>query len=366
MTLTQRVRNQVAALLHEESFVAEPWAKDALKRGIIDERLRTVFAQGKCALGANPRIETIDPRRWKLANGKTEYLVKDLGDRLVVIREKLPNLCRAIEFLEFKAKPRYYNLRWRAHQMCLQASWTFNKRWRESPRKLLINIGAGSWYAPDWRILEWQGPWYNFYAPGFIDYEHDLTSKAPFPFADSSVHLFYSEHVIEHLKDDWCENLFRETFRSLAPNGGLRVVMPDADLIYDRLRNRDTAFFKSWMDRDNSTIEEAFCTLVAQSRHLDKADIDWRLSTMTKHEFLDWCKEGLEYDPRRAGEHINWFDFEKLSRMLQAAGFSNVRRSKPQESQFQEARGPKFDTRPSYSLHVDCIKPRIITGFTQA
>ena len=351
------IRNQVATLLHEESFSAKPSAKEALKHGVIDEGLRTIFAQGHCVLGAKPRIETIDPRRWKLADGKQEYLIRDLGDHLAVIREKHPAVGRFLEFLAFQAKPRYDNLRWRARQRCLQCSWTVKKRLREKPKKLMVNIGSGSWYVPDWKILEYRGPWYSFYAPGFIDYGHDLTSKNPFPFADNSVHLFYCEHVVEHLKDEWCEHLFREVFRSLEPGGGFRVIMPDTGLIYDRLRERDAAFFKSWMDRDNSSIEEAFCTLVAQSRPLEKADIEWRLVSMTKHEFLDWCKQGLEYDWRRAGEHINWFDFEKLSGMLQAAGFSNVRRSKPQESQFQEARGPKFDTRPSYSLHVDCVKP---------
>jgi hypothetical protein len=162
--------------------------------------------------------------------------------------------------------------------------------------------------------------------------------------------LFYCEHVVEHLKDEWCEHLFREVFRSLEPGGGFRVIMPDTGLIYDRLRERDAAFFKSWMDRDNSTIEEAFCTLVAQSRPLEKADIEWRLVSMTKHEFLDWCKQGLEYDWRRAGEHINWFDFEKLSGMLQAAGFSNVRRSKPQGSQFVDQSSIRAPRIPCMSI----------------
>jgi hypothetical protein len=342
--------------LHQEEFSAEPSAKAALKRGIVDERLRAVFAQGKCALGPETFIETTSPRRWKLTDGNNVYLIKDEGDRLAVIRETLPGLCRVIEFLAFKAKPRYYTLRWRVRQMCSQCNWTVKKRWREKPQRLLVNIGAGSWYVRDWRILEYRGPWYNFYAPGFIDYGHDLTSNNPFPFADHSVHLFYCEHVIEHLKDEWCEHLFREVFRSLERGGGFRLVMPDADLIYDRLLKRDTEFFKSWMDRDNSSLEEAFCTLVAQSRHLDKTEFDRRLSTMAKHDFLDWCKEGLEYDWTRAGEHINWFDYEKLSGMLQAVGFRNVRRNEAQESQFQEARGRRFDTRPSYSLHIDCIK----------
>ena len=172
MILSSGVRNHVAALLHEESFSTKLGAKEPLKRGVVDEPLRKVFAQSNCALGPQPHIETIDPRRWKLADGNREYLIRDLGDHLVVIREKHPAVCRLLEFLAFQAKPRYDNLRWRARQRCLQCSWTFKKRLREKPQKLMVNIGSGSWYVPDWKILEYRGPWYSFYAPGFIDYGH--------------------------------------------------------------------------------------------------------------------------------------------------------------------------------------------------
>jgi hypothetical protein len=347
---------KLASRLHKEAFSANPQAREVLKQGIVDEHLRQIFADGGYALGRTPRIDATNPRRWRLVDGRTAYLIKDLGDRLVVIRETSPIVCQLIEFLMFKAKARYYRSRWRTEQMRLQCGWTLRKRLRERPPKLLVNIGAGSWYVPDWKILEYRGPWYSFYLPGFIDYHHDLTSSRPFPFANDSVHLFYCEHVIEHLKDEWCEHLFREAFRSLKPGGGFRVVMPDADLIYEALLKRDIGFFRTWMERDNSSLEEAFCTLVAQSRSFEKEKINLKLSTLSMHEFLDWCKEGLVYDWARAGEHINWFNFEKLSQMLRTVGFCNVRRSEPQQSHFEEARGPKFDTRPWYSLHVDCAK----------
>jgi len=120
---------------------------------------------------------------------------------------------------------------------------------------------------------------------------------------------------------------------------------------------RDTAFFKSWMDRDNASIAEAFRTLVGQARSpFDECDFERRLSGMSKEDFLNWCKQGLEYDWKRSGEHINWFNFEKLARMLEEAGFCNIRRCEAQQSRFPEAKGPGFDTRAWYSLHVECLK----------
>ncbi len=349
------LRNHISALLHGESFSAEPSARDALKHCEIDENLRTVFARRKRALGTNPRIELTNARRWRLIDGHKSYLIKDLGDYPVVIREIHPAPCGVIESA-IRAKVRYDRWRWETRQMTLQCVWAARKRWVERPPKLHVNIGSGSWYVPDWKNLDYRGPWYNFYAPWFIDYPHDLTDPSPLPFATNSVHLFYCEHVIEHLKDEWCAHLCREALRSLEPGGGFRVVMPDADLIYRSLVNQDEAFFRSWMERDNSNIQEAFCTLVAQSRYLEPTEFAQRLAALSQHEFLNWCKQDLEYDWKRAGEHINWFDFEKLANMLQEAGFRQIRRSDAQQSQFPEIRGPKFDTRPSYSLHVDCVK----------
>jgi hypothetical protein len=145
--------------------------------------------------------------------------------------------------------------------------------------------------------------------------------------------------------------------RSLVQGGGFRIVVPDADLIYEKLAKGDVSFFRNWMERDNVSLAEAFRVLIGHPRDpLDEDEFRQKLATLPKMAFLDWCKEGLEYDLQRTGEHINWFNFEKMKSMLQQAGFSQIHLSAAQQSIFYEARGLRFDTRPSYSLHVDCIK----------
>jgi hypothetical protein len=47
---------------------------------------------------------------------------------------------------------------------------------------------------------------------------------------------------------------------------------------------------------------------------------------------------------------------EKLARLLSDAGFASVELSSPQMSRFPETKGTKFDTRPTYSLHIDARK----------
>jgi predicted SAM-dependent methyltransferase len=350
------LRHAVKEFLHEELFLLEPPAKQAFRYASADDHLRQIFAQNGHPLGSDLRFLSRNSRKWKLMDGKTTYLVKDLGDYLLVIREKNPLVCSFLENVIYKIKPGFHAFRWRLRQRCLQQTWILKKRWVDRSDKLLVNLGAGPWYVPNWKVLDCQGEWYR-YPRSLIDFHHDLTSMHPLPFADNSVHLFYSEHVLEHFKDEWCMNIIQEAHRCLVNGGGFRIVVPDADLIYDRLKKQDVAFFKNWMDRDNASLAESFRTLAGHSRSaLDEEEFASRLAAMPKEAFLDWCKEGLEYDWKRAGEHINWLNFEKLSRMLKRAGFRQILRSEAQQSRFPDVRGSRFDTRPWYSVHVDCLK----------
>lgn len=52
----------------------------------------------------------------------------------------------------------------------------------------------------------------------------------PSPFADGSLHFVFSEHFFEHLFFNEALGLMRECHRVLAPNGVMRVSVPDADL----------------------------------------------------------------------------------------------------------------------------------------
>ncbi len=351
------IRTQLKGLIHKELFSLDPSSRQAFRYALPDEQLRSAFNANGHPLGREIAFSPgSTPRKWKLADGKNSYLVKDLGDHLVVIREKMPGLCHMLEFGLYESRPRYDMFRWQLRRWRRQRVWALKKRFVDPPGKLMVNLGAGVWYAQGWKVLDCQGEYYH-YAHSYIDFEHDLSSDRPLPFADGSVHMLYSEHVLEHLRDEWCEHILSEAYRSLESGGGFRIVVPDADIAYDRLLHQDAEFFRHWTERDNCTIAEAFRTVVGQARTpLDEQDFYRRLSIMPKGDFLNWCKEGLDYDWNRTGEHINWYNFEKLESMLKAANFCQVRFCKAQDSQFPEAHGPEFDTRAWYSLHVECVK----------
>src|SRR5215469_1450286 len=132
-TISRLIRSQFASRLHKEAFSADRQAKESLKHGFVDDRLRKIFADGAFALGQSVRIEATNPRRWRLVDGRTAYLIKDLGDRLVILRETSPVVCQLLELLMFRAKARYYTLRWRTDQMRLQCGWTLKKRLCDRP-----------------------------------------------------------------------------------------------------------------------------------------------------------------------------------------------------------------------------------------
>gem|GEM_PF-1076960 len=330
-------------------FAVEPRLRGGLKCGRPDAGLLQDFTARALHVPADCQIIAENPHKWVVAAGRTEYVVRDRRRELAVSRRKFPR----ISHLVHRAERLAHIAPTRVRQTIRCELAMVRKRVFERPSRVMVNIGAGRWQARNWRVLDHQGTWYR-YAPFFVDYDHDLTSPHPLPFADHSVDLFYSEHVFEHLTDTCCAAVFRELRRCLRDSGGLRIVVPDAELIHRRFAERNARFFAPWMQIHNATLTEAFLILVAHPREpFDEDEVARRHATMPRGAFLDHCRRNLAYDRDRAGEHINWFDEDKLARMLRDAGFRRVERSAGQRSCFLEMRGPAFDRRAWYSLHVD-------------
>jgi predicted SAM-dependent methyltransferase len=88
-----------------------------------------------------------------------------------------------------------------------------------SQSNLLVNLGCGYNALRGWINVD--------IARGSqVDIVWDL--RKGLPFADKSCSAIFSEHVIEHLSKEDGENLLRECFRILQPEGVLRLSTPDA------------------------------------------------------------------------------------------------------------------------------------------
>jgi ubiquinone/menaquinone biosynthesis C-methylase UbiE len=228
-------------------------------------------------------------------------------------------------------------------------------------QKLMINIGGGPYFRRHWKVLDFQSKWYS-YPKGCIDYEFDLTSSKSFPLSNNSVFFFFSSHTLEHIPQENCQHIFDEIFRCLKPGGAVRITVPDFDLAYEAFRKNDIDFFVKY---DGKCIEKKFLSFFA-TYLIDNVSIEElrkKFTSMKKKNFADYYTRQIPRDSHKLfiGNHINWWNYEKLRRMLKRAGFKKIYRSVKQGSRFIEMHGfgrnSGFDsTHPEISLFVEAVK----------
>ncbi len=240
---------------------------------------------------------------------------------------------------------------------------------------LRVNIGGGYFCRPGWTCLDYKTGSYP-YKLDYVDFNVNLMTHDPLPFADGSVRYFYSAHTLEHIPQEYCDHIFAELYRCLAPGGVVRLSMPDFDILYDAYFRRDMEVFKYQrykLDQIEWAFLRAFATGMAGQTPLEEVRAD--LQSLSKDDFADKYT-GLvprETQIANGGNHINWFNYPKLERMLKAAGFTQVIRTGPQGSQVPEMRGEGnflglehvvslgrivgFDTgHPQWSVFAEAVK----------
>lgn len=87
------------------------------------------------------------------------------------------------------------------------------------------------------------------------DYVHDLRTNLPF--ADESVALIFSEHVLEHVESDVAERVLADFFRVLKNGGRLRLIVPDLAKCCRAYMDHDREWF-SKVDADSLTVGDGF------------------------------------------------------------------------------------------------------------
>lgn len=235
-----------------------------------------------------------------------------------------------------------------------------------------VNIGAGVFYHPCWHNLDTPNDYYEKSQRGNLHISHDLTANAPLPFANDSLEVVYTSHVIEHVSDSDTARLFAEVYRCMKPGGVFRITCPDMDLEYAAYRRGDRSFWR-WKNAYgiyNTSMEQCFldhfATILTQT-HPDRAvrkcsdeEIRDVFERFEKEEALNYLigKIPADQDKRYAGDHVNWFNAAKLNRMLRAAGFGTIIDSRYGQSVCPILRNTLiFDnTAPDLSLYIECVK----------
>jgi len=247
------------------------------------------------------------------------------------------------------------------------------------------NIGAGSFRHPAWTNVDHKSEWYRVVQEKGIDIDWDLLSLTPLPVQDDSAEIVYSSHTIEHIINEAAQNMFNESHRILRKGGVFRVNTPNIDLDFRAYKENDRHFFY-WIDwystpkacqriklnrpLNEASIQQIFLWHFASSvstLHADGSperitdeELDRIFREMEYEEALNYCisKCSLEVQKKYPGNHINWWNKNKLFRMLRNAGFDNIYVSGYGQSFSPVLRNIlTFDnTHPKISLYVEAVK----------
>lgn len=188
-----------------------------------------------------------------------------------------------------------------------------------------LNIGSfTTQFHQGWRnfdildLSEWSK------ARGFKFSQLDVRNGIPFD--DGVADLIFSSHMLEHLSYDEGAKFLAECRRVLRPAGVLRVLVPDADRLIDRYR-------------DHHPGTQGQCGLGLYDELSPTASA--RPTAAGKlYELL-------------CAEHHAIYDWTTLRRMLETAGFTNIRRAQFRRSLSTVMQHETTDLYPELSLIVE-------------
>ena len=248
--------------------------------------------------------------------------------------------------------------------------------------KRFYNIGAGGFRHPFWTNVDYPSDWYSASMSNLEKgISYDLLSLKPLPIESSSAEIVYSSHMIEHITDGAANNLYSESHRILKDGGFLRVITPNIDLAYTAYKDNDRRFFY-WVDDfstprikykiplNEASIEQIFLEHFATSvstLHSDGADerisddeLNRIFSETEYTSALSYCTSRcpIGIQKKYPGNHINWWNKDKVFRMLKEAGFNKIYLSGYGQSFSPVLRDTVFfdNTHPKISLYVEAIK----------
>ena len=243
-----------------------------------------------------------------------------------------------------------------------------------------FNIGAGTWQHEAWTNVDLPPQSEAFAKIQAPCIYHNLVENEDLPIVPRSAELIYTSHVIEHLPDIHANKLFVSVHKSLKDGGVFRVVTgPDADTDLAALLRKDGSWWYFYEDEDyaNAVRESGPMSLtdkwllhVASPRsHYSGTPCERKYSANEVNAMLerhrsdpakvrDVLTEGLAFNVRYPGDHLSWWNAEKLIRQLREAGFTVAEKSAYGQSRSYLMRDLRwFDTTyPQISVYVEAVK----------
>ena len=230
--------------------------------------------------------------------------------------------------------------------------------------KRFFNIGPGNFKHKYWTNVDKLSDWYSEDNKN-CDLEYDMLKKDSLPIEDSSAEIIYSSHVIEHVWDEHAEFFMKESFRALKQGGIFRVTCPDIELAIKAVNNYDIGFFRA-LGYPHS-LKECFAwyySNILDPEVPEKITSEELNRIFTEKKDLHFVCEylskisNLEFQNKRVGLHVNWFNENKVIKMLEEAGFQIIEPSRFLQSQAAVLRDQRYfdNTFPMMSLYVEAVK----------
>lgn len=253
--------------------------------------------------------------------------------------------------------------------------------------KKFYNIGAGGFNHPYWTNIDYESDWYSHYRENNRKgIQYDLLSLKPIPIDANSAEIFYTSHTIEHISNEAAQFVFNEVYNILKPGGVFRITTPNIELLYNMFKQNDFDFYYNCVyrlslppliqngvevtkDKKKASIEQLFLFSFASSvstlhnlakKQFTDKEIRKILSekdfTSALNYFISYCS--FEIQRKFPGNHINWWNKEKIFEMLKNAGFTNMYLSAYGQSSSPVLRNIRYfdNTNPKMSLYVEAIK----------
>lgn len=247
------------------------------------------------------------------------------------------------------------------------------------------NIGAGDFRHPAWTNVDHKSGWYKKLQGKSVGINWDLLSLTPIEVESNSAEIVYSSHTVEHITNQAALNMFKESYRILKKNGIIRLTMPNIDFHFRAYKANDKYYFYWVKDYKTArrykkimlnqplhtaSIQQVFLWTFASSastlhsdgsKHgLTDTDVDRVFKEKEMKEALDYCCSNceLEIQNKYPGNHMNWWNEEKTTKMLREAGFETIYRSGYGQSVTPALRNTLlFDNKcPKISLYIEAVK----------